>query len=445
MKITINPDSLSFDLKAVIAEKTPLLNKALKNITEQSENPNEWLGWTNLAHNESIFQDIQEKAQELQAKHNFQDLAVIGIGGSALGPQALSQALLHPLWNSLPPEKRNNKPRLHFFDNVDPDWNAAILSELDPRKTLFCVITKSGGTAETISVFLKALELLKGTVGEEHYKQHLVMITDPEKGPLRAFAREHGILSFAVPPHVGGRFSVFTPVGLFPLAMVGISPLELRKGLLEAASWLKTDKLDENPAVQLACALHHADRELGCNINPLFIYSSKLARIADWYVQLVAESLGKNAQTGPTPLKAVGATDQHSQLQLFAEGPKNKILFFLKVLNFDQAFALPKEPVAGFEDLAGESLLRLIHAEGEGTAMALTQVGVPNLCIELERVNPANVAALLYLFQLMTALAGALYGIDAFNQPGVELSKKLTYALLGKTGFEKYLTPTLNV
>jgi glucose-6-phosphate isomerase len=156
-------------------------------------------------------------------------------------------------------------------------------------------------------------------------------------------------------------------------------------------------------------------------------------------VQLVAESLGKTREIGLTPIKAVGATDQHSQLQLFSDGPADKFLFFVKLTNFEHEGQLPSEVPPGFDKLAGESIRKLIHAEGKATAKALAKKGVPSLTILLDKLEPASLAYLMYTFELMTALSGKLLGIDPFNQPGVELSKKYTYAILGKTGYEQYL------
>jgi glucose-6-phosphate isomerase len=439
--IKLNDSLLTFNLDELIAERKDKLLYALRNLENRSSEQNDWVGWLRLHEDKNTFSSIQAFADQTIASKKFDNLVVVGIGGSALGPQALAQALLHPLWNELSTEKRKGGLKLYYIDNVDPDWTNGILSALDLSRTLFTVITKSGGTAETISAFLwikDALQKLK----PDAWKEQLVLITDPEKGTLRAFANREGVQNFSVPPSVGGRFSVFSPVGMLPIALAGIKIEKFREGLAQAykdlVTWnlLSEENLSADIAVRLAVALVHAEQNLGKRINPLMPYSSHLARVSDWYVQLVAESLGKNHNVGPTPIKAVGATDQHSQLQLFAEGPQDKIVFFLRVANFKNNFDIPAEPVEGFTDLAGESMKRLIHAEGEGTAKALAKKGVPSLTIELEEINEGTMAYLLYSFELMTALAGQLYGIDPFNQPGVELSKKYTYALLGKKGFE---------
>ncbi len=431
---------LKFNLPEVISGREGQLKGVLQDLEKRASDPNDWLGWLTLHNDQKTFSEIQNYADSVIESKKFENLIVLGIGGSALGPQALLQALHSPLWNELSSEKRNNALKVYFVDNVDPDWTHNLLTELNLEKSLFCVITKSGGTAETISAFLWALDNLKKKLGD-NWKDNLVLITDPEKGTLRAFANKENIKSFSVPANVGGRFSVFSAVGLLPLALTGIKIEKFRLGLVKAYKDMLESKnnLNSNIAINLACALIYADQKLGKKINPLMPYSSHLGRISDWYVQLVAESLGKTPQIGITPIKAVGATDQHSQLQLFAEGPLDKIIFFLKVAEFKHEFKIPETIIEGFSDLAGETLNRLIEAQQKGTAQALAQKNVPSLTLELERINEENLAYLLFTFQLMTAIAGSLYGIDAFNQPGVELSKKYTYAFLGKKGYEEYL------
>lgn len=437
--LKLDTSLLTFDLAGLTKDNSSKIQKILEDINNRSSDKGDWLGWLKLHENKQAFQDIQKYSEETIASGDYDNLVILGIGGSALGPQCLAQALLHPLWNEQSKEQRKGGLKLYFIDNVDPDWSHGILSSLDIKRTLFCVITKSGGTAETISAFLWVIDALKKQLGSE-WKKNLVAITDPEKGTLRAFVNREKVKSFEVAPSVGGRFSVFSPVGMLPLALAGIKTEKFRQGLEAAYKAFAAPNSDTNNiAASLALALVHAEQKLGLKINPLMPYSSHLARVADWYVQLVAESLGKTTEIGPTPIKAVGATDQHSQLQLFAEGPKDKIIFFLKVAKFKNEFPVPTEPVEGFENLAGESMKRLIHAEGEGTAKALFKNGVPSLTIELPEINEESIAHLLYAFEIMTAISGQLYGIDPFNQPGVELSKKYTYALLGKKGFEQYL------
>ncbi len=437
--LKLDTNLLTFNLNELISGQKDKLTGILKDLETRSEDSSDWVGWLKLHEEKQLFESIQKFADTTIQSGKYDNAVILGIGGSALGPQALAQALLSPVWNELNKEERKGGLKLYFIDNVDPEWTSGILSHLNLERTLFITITKSGGTAETISAFLWVRDALIKKLGAE-WKNNLLLITDPAKGTLRAFADREGVQNFPIASNIGGRFSVFSAVGMVPIALTGIQIEKFRSTLEKAYKELVQGSTAENNiAVQLATTLVHAEQKLGRRINPLMPYSSHLARISDWYVQLVAESLGKNPQVGPTPVKAVGATDQHSQLQLFAEGPADKIIFFLKVAEFKNNFDIPTEPVEGFTDLAGESMKRLIHAEGEGTAKALAKKGVPSLTVELSKVDEENLAYLLYAFELMTAISGALLGIDPFNQPGVELSKKYTYALLGKKGFEKYL------
>jgi len=427
--IKLNSKLLTFDLEEKYQEALPQLTKSLQSLNERSNDQQDWVGWLNLADDVQSFQEVQDYADKIIASEKFDNLLVLGIGGSALGAQCLMQALRHPLWNELSGEQRQGALKLYFIDNVDPDWNHSLLSQLDMSRTLFCVITKSGGTAETTSAFLWVYDRLRKDFPDT-WKEHLICVTDPKKGVLRDFVEREDLQSFSVPPHVGGRFSAFTAVGMLPLALAGIKIEKFRQGLLRENS--------SQLAAKLAVALHHADNALQKSINVLMPYSSHLSRLSDWYVQLLAESIGKTPETGPTPLKAVGATDQHSQVQLFMEGPKDKLVFFIKLEKFKHELNLSTEEVIGFENLAGESHERLIHAEGKATSHALYKQQVPSLDIILDEINEENIAQLLYILQIMTALAGDLYGVNPFNQPGVELGKKYTYALLGKKGYEEY-------
>lgn len=421
---------IGFDLEKELKEKEDVLISSVEGIKKRANFQTDWLGWLRLHERKEDFQEIQEYADKIM-KSDLENLVVLGIGGSALGPQALIQALLSPLWNELSKEKRNNGLKIYFIDNVDPDWTNEILSSLNIKKTLFCTVTKSGGTAETISAFLWARERLIKELGEK-WTENLVLVTDPEKGTLRAFAKENNVKAFAVPPSVGGRFSVFSAVGMLPLALLGIKIEKFRAALEKAYDkFLNVSDIKKSLPVRLATALFSADKKLGKIMNVLMPYSTHLSKVSDWYVQLVAESLGKNPETGPTPIKAVGATDQHSQLQLFSDGPKDKLIFFLKVLEFKNNFQIPEMPVKGFERLAGKTLKKLITAECDGTAKALNEKKVPNLTLELKSINEESLAELLYCFEIMTAIAGDLYGVDPFDQPGVELSKKYTYEFLG--------------
>ena len=366
----------------------------------------------------------------------FENVVLLGIGGSGLGAVTLRDALLAPHWNERDTEGRDYFPRLYVLDNPDPATVGPLLDRLDLRKTLFNVVSKSGSTAETMALYLVIRERLAVLVGEEKVRGHFIFTTDPEKGALRHIADAEKIPTLSVPPNVGGRFSVLTPVGLWPAAVTGVDIAALLAGAGAMEERCRTDKLLENPAGVLATLLHHATTEDGKPIHVLMPYSDRLRSFALWFQQLWAESLGK-AGTGPTPLPAVGATDQHSQVQLFMEGPRDKVVIFLAVKVDGDPVAIPAlhPEIVELGYLGGHTLAELLDSERRATAEALRQAGRPSITIELEKVDAATLGALFMLFQIATVYAGALAGVDPLDQPGVELGKRLTYGLLGREGF----------
>jgi glucose-6-phosphate isomerase len=372
------------------------------------------------------------------AEGKYDDVVILGIGGSALGPIALRTALKPNAWNMLSSASRKGLPRLQVLDNVDPETIAALLDRLDFGRTLFIVTSKSGGTAETMSQFLIVHErLIKASLKPEN---HFVFVTDPAQGALRPLAQKLGIVALDIPPSVGGRFSVLTPVGTLPAALIGIDVGRLLRGASDMAARCDTDKLAENPAAVYGMLQWLADTKYGKVINVFMPYSDPMRDFAAWFVQLWAESLGKHlpdgSSVGQTPLAALGTTDQHSQVQLFMEGPKNKVVTFVAVEERGTDVSIPKafEDVKELGYLGGHSLGELIGIEQRATAGALAKRGRPNLTIHLDRVDAWHVGGLMMLLELATAYAGQLYGIDAFNQPGVELGKQFAYALLGRPG-----------
>ncbi|HYW32638.1 MAG TPA: glucose-6-phosphate isomerase [Gemmatimonas sp.] len=375
-------------------------------------------------------------------KGRFDDVLLLGIGGSALGPIALRTALRPPAWNSLDAAARGGFPRLHTLDNVDPDTIAATLARLDLARTLVLVVSKSGGTVETMAQYLIVREALAKAVGEDEARSHLVFVTDPEVGALRRIARAEGITTLDIPSNVGGRFSVLSPVGMLPAALIGIDV----RGLLAGAAHITDQSASADLATNLpgvfALLQWLADTKHRRHVQVLMPYSDALRDIASWWVQLWAESLGKirpdGSHTGPTPLPAVGATDQHSQVQLFMEGPLDKTVVFLAVKGREALGPIPSRhgdiPELGY--LAGHSLGELLGIEHRATAGALAARGRLNATMTLDAVDPWHLGALLQLFGIATAYAGALYGVNAFDQPGVELGKQFAYAMLGRAGSE---------
>lgn len=376
----------------------------------------------------------------------FENIVVLGIGGSALGTTTLRDALLGPHWNELDEEAREHYPRLYVLDNVDPRSVAGLLDRLDLRRTLFNVVSKSGSTAETMSQYLVVEGRLNEILGEEPARGHFLFTTDPTAGILRKIAEGEGVPALEVPSNVGGRFSVLSAVGLLPAAIVGIDVGEVLEGAKDMTERCSTPVLRENPAGILATLLHHADTALAAPIHVLMPYSDRLRSFAAWFQQLWAESLGKArdrngnvVNRGPTPLPALGATDQHSLLQLLMEGPRDKVVLFLGVGGVEDPVEIPRirGEFPALSYLGGHTLEELLDTERRATMEALRQEGRPNLSIQVEDLTPRALGALFMLFQIATVYAGALYGVDPLDQPGVELGKRLTYGLLGREGYEK--------
>jgi glucose-6-phosphate isomerase len=387
------------------------------------------------------YQDVSDLlAYADQVRARFETFVVLGIGGSALGTIAVQTALNHPFYNLLPTDRRPG-PRLFVLDNVDPDLMAGFLDVVDPARTCFNVISKSGGTAETMAQFLTFRDLLRARVGDR-YREHLVVTTSADRGALRPIAEAEGYRSFVIPPGVGGRFSVLCPVGLLPLAVAGIDIRELLAGAAYADGYGWSDDVWTNPAAMNAL-LQYLAYGRGQHISVMMPYSQRLRDVADWYRQLWAESLGKRVDragqvvhVGPTPVKALGATDQHSQVQLYVEGPADKVFNFLFVEEYERDLSIGNGEGSGVAYLGGHTFAELIRAEGEATALALAEAGRPNCAHILPRVNAFTVGQLLYTLELQMAISGELYNINAFDQPGVEAGKVNTYALMGRPGYE---------
>ena len=373
-----------------------------------------------------------------RARGKFDDVVVLGIGGSALGPIALRTALLKPAWNSLSNQERAGQPRLHVLDNVDPHTISALLGRLDLERSLFVVISKSGGTAETMAQYLVVRERLAAKTKDP--TGHLVFVTDPKKGALREIARAENVAALDIPPAVGGRYSVLTPVGVLPAALVGIDTAGLLAGAADIAHRCAGDDLRDNPAGLFATVEYLADTTLGRHIHVLMPYSDPLRDLADWFVQLWAESLGKHRQpgdhgVGPTPLGALGATDQHSKVQLFMEGPPDKTVAFVAVRDIAADVPIPSlhSEVKELGYLGGHHLGELLSIEQRATAGALARRGRPNMTIHVDRVDPWHLGGLFMLLEIATIYAGELYGVNPLDQPGVELGKQFTYAMLGRS------------
>ncbi len=382
-------------------------------------------------------------------KGKFDTMVVLGIGGSALGNIALQSALNLATYNLLPDGTRPG-PRMFVVDNVDPAYFGSVLDFCQQQpggisRTLFNVISKSGETAETAAQFMIVRDLLKKELGAK-FSGNLVAITDPAKGTMRQICNRDGYATLPVPDGVGGRFSVLSPVGLFSAAMCGIDIEKLLAGAAEMDALCVREDLLKNPAALLAVMMLELGQSKGkCN-HVMMPYSNNLYLLADWFRQLWAESLGKRVNkhgdtvfAGFTPIKALGTTDQHSQVQLYREGPNDKVFGLIQVDRFAQDIVIPTGlGTEAIQYLEGKSMTGLLNAEKRATEYALVESQRPNFTITFPTLDAQHVGQFIQLWEVTTAYAGLLLGIDAYDQPAVELGKQATFGLMGRAGYENF-------
>jgi len=366
-------------------------------------------GWT----------DDLTQAREAATKfaENTSDIAVLGIGGSSLGGKALK---------ALQPAAAKG-PRVSFFDNPDPfSWHDA-LSHFDLKTTRFVAISKSGGTAETLIQALTAADAIDKAGGGKYLKQHFLVVTEPHKSALRSFAESIGCPVLNHPTGVGGRYSVLTMVGILPAILMGLDVAALRKGAGDVVAQALGSKNPADVPAASGAALHHALAEEGrMRETVFFAYADKLHTMGAWWRQLWAESLGKDGK-GSTPVAALGPVDQHSQLQLFRDGPGQALFTILSTDTKGQGAVAPPErsEALGLKYLAGKHMGDLVAAEARATAETLARNGRPVRQMHLPKIDEYGMGALMMHFMLETMIMGRLMGVDPFDQPGVEEGKVL--------------------
>jgi glucose-6-phosphate isomerase len=421
-----------------LAQQTPPLIERLNQQRKDGQTP-----YRDLPYNDKYPAQVHEVADDLRSE--CENFVVLGIGGSALGNIAL-QTALNPFMYNIDSTQRKG-PRLFVFDNVDPLQLGSFLDWIEDKidKTIFNVISKSGRTAETAAQFLVIQKLLLDRLGPAQCKKQIVATTDSKQGTLRAIADASGFRTLEVPEGVGGRFSVLSPVGLLSAAVCGIDIDSLLAGARQMDERVSKTDFYKNPAAVNAAVNYHYYNQ-GKKISVMMPYSYALKDLADWYRQLWAESLGKSqdleANTvyiGPTPVKALGTTDQHSQVQLYREGPNDKLFTFLQTLQFDRDIKIGPAPDSAPElgYLAGQNMSKLLNSEKLATEYALLHDQRPCLTVMFDKINAEAVGQFIYLYEVTTSLAGLLFNINAYDQPAVELGKEATFALMGRAEYEQ--------
>jgi len=394
-----------------------------------------------LPHLEETLREVETRAAKIS--ENFDTMVVLGIGGSGLGAKAIAGALHGPL---LPGVKKAGAKNLIVLDTLDPDYFKSLLDSVDLKRTLFNVVSKSGNTVETMAQFLIIYERLKKQVGE-NFRKHIVMTTDAKKGTLRRLCEEEGFESFEILPGVGGRFSALSPVGLFPSAFLGISIQQLAEGASRMIKRCAVEDLWINPAAMLAVVTYLLAEKHNRRQLVVFNYSESFQTSVEWFRQLWAESLGKQhdlqgreIRAGITPVHASGPRDQHSQVQLYVDGPADKMFMFWHLEKFDADFTVPKlyseKDSLGY--LGGRKLSEILFAEMQATEQALDDAGAPSFRLSLPLKDPYTLGQLFYLLEIATVYTGGLFNVNPYDQPGVERGKQYLYGKLGRKGFEEF-------
>jgi len=368
----------------------------------------------------------------------FKHVVVLGIGGSSLGGQTL-YALADRGFGPKP-----GAPRLHFLENIDPSSFETLLESLDLTRTGVIVISKSGGTAEPLTQFIIVLEALHRALGRKPAAGRCLALTEAKDNALRRMAERESIRLIEHDADIGGRFSVLSNVGVLPALIAGLDAEALRRGAEAVLTETLSAKIPRAAPAVLGAAVSVGLAELhNLRATVLMPYADELAHFGLWYRQLWAESLGKSGK-GTTPIRAVGAVDQHSQLQLYLDGPADKMFTIIMLDQAGKGRRVPADLAADSElaYLAGRTMGDLLEAEQQATAESLMQRGRPTRVIRLERIDEERLGALFMHFILETLIAADLFGVPAFGQPAVEQGKVLARRYLGEMGKAGAKSPT---
>ena len=376
--------------------------------------------------------DTIKAIKALAAKYpasKYTDVVVLGIGGSALGARAIRQAFACT---------SKSKVSVHILDNIDPALFSVLLQKIHPQKTLVIAISKSGETVETMAQLFILIKEFHKLIGTKAMDKHFVFITTTGSGALYQLSRKYGIPVLPIPQNLGGRYSVLSPVGLFPASFMDITVSDFVDGGRKIRDvFMKNKGLNIG---EIAAVYYLMHRQLNKNIMVFMPYSSLLTDFTEWIAQLWAESLGKKhsrdgkeVYSGSTPVRALGVTDQHSQLQLYKEGPADKLITFIEIAKTTakERKIAPVPPVdIEYGHLFGKTLDVLLHAEMNATRMSLINSARPSVTISLPELTPKILGELFVFFELLVVFVGYLYQINPFDQPGVEEGKRILKQLL---------------
>lgn len=430
-------NALAFINESEITCLSPFIKKAHEMLHNKTGPGSDFTGWVDLpkVYDRDEFARIKAAAERI--KSDSEALVVIGIGGSYLGARAAIEALAHSFHNLMPRSKRNT-PEIYFVGNsISSTYMAELFELLDGKDISVNVISKSGTTTEPAIAFRVFREYLESKYGKEEAAKRIYATTDKARGALKKLADEEGYESFVIPDDVGGRFSVLTAVGLLPIAVAGIDIDEMMKGAADAADQYNNDDVTVNECYQYA-AVRNALYRKGKTIEIMVNYEPSMHYFTEWWKQLYGESEGKD-QKGIFPAGVDFTTDLHSMGQYIQDGLRN---IFETVLNVEKPrknimIKVDKDDLDGLNFLAGKDVDFVNKMAMQGTVLAHTDGGVPNLVISIPEMNSYWFGNLVYFFEKACGISGYLLGVNPFDQPGVEAYKKNMFALLGKPGYEK--------
>jgi len=426
-----------------IAGATGLLLKEVKAIETKAWRAHETIaslpqmsqdGFFGLPKRNDLFESCKKLTRKL--KGAYENVVVLGIGGSALGFKAVADALLGKDHNLNP----KGKPKYFVLDYLEPESIAKIFEFAPPKKSVYVAISKSGKTQETAAHLAYLGSKLEREIGKQGLKERLVIITELEaENPFQQMAEKMRLRCLEIPQLVGGRYSVLSPVGIFPLSLLGVDAYSLLRGANKFNKLTQSYELEANPALYYAL-LHYIYAQKGHNVTVFFLYDRNMEALGDWLVQLWAESLGKRfnrrgdlVEVGLAPICAIGPRDQHSILQLLIEGPFDKVITMIWPTKFkqDPRIVLPMWQKKGFKYLSKKSFGQIMASEAQGTYQALTKSGKPVIKVNLDCIDAEGIGYMLQFFMCATAYLAELWDINAFDQPGVQLGKEISRRLLG--------------
>lgn len=435
MGVKLNANYLSgfvkeHELKAMQAQ----VSAAHKLLSDKSGLGNDFLGWVDLPVDYDKDEFARIKAAAARIQQDCDVLVVIGIGGSYLGARAALELLRTPYYNSLPGRKT---PEIYFAGNsISPDYLNAILALCENKRVCVNIISKSGTTTEPALAFRVFREMLEKQYGKQQACKRIYATTDKARGTLKELADREGYESFVIPDDVGGRYSVLTAVGLLPMAVAGIDLDKVMAGAAQARELLSIDDLEKNDCYRYA-ALRNILYRKGKQIELLVSYEPSFTMMNEWFKQLYGESEGKDNK-GIFPASVVFSTDLHSMGQFIQEGSRS---MFETVVAFgapENDFFIKDDPenLDGLNFLSNQNMSIVNRKAMQGTILAHTEGGTPNMVLEIPKIDEHELGYLIYFFERACAISGYLLGVNPFDQPGVESYKKNMFALLGKPGFE---------